>query len=103
VVKIIITMKSIKVDRSLKKIGLSIKNARKRRGITAALMAERLGITRGTLAKLEKGHPGVSIETFLTALMVFDRLDEVVGVIGNDPLGVALMDQKLPERVRIKK
>lgn len=96
-------MKSIKVDRSLKKIGLSIKNARKRRGITAALMAERLGITRGTLAKLEKGHPGVSIETFLTALMVFDRLDEVVGVIENDPLGVALMDQKLPERVRIKK
>ena len=96
-------MKSIKVDRSLKKIGLSLQNARKRRKITTALMAERLGISRGTLVKLEKGHPGISIETFLTALMALDKLDEVVDVLENDPLGIALMDKSLPKRVRIKK
>ena len=96
-------MKSIKVDRSLKKIGLSLQNARKRRKITTALMAERLGISRGTLVKLEKGHPGLSIETFLTALMVLDKLDDVVDVLENDPLGIALMDKSLPKRVRIKK
>lgn len=96
-------MKSIKVDRSLKKIGLSLQKARKRRSITTALMAERLGISRGTLVKLEKGYPGISIETFLTALMVLDKLDEVVNLLENDPLGIALMDQNLPKRVRIKK
>ena len=96
-------MKSIKVDRSLKKIGLSLQNARKRRKITTILMAERLGISRGTLVKLERGHPGISIETFLTALMVLDKLDEVVGVLENDFLGSALMDKTLPKRVRIKK
>ena len=96
-------MKSIKVDRSLKKIGLSLQNARKRRKITTALMAERLGISRGTLVKLEKGHPGISIETFLAALMMLDKLDEVVALLENDPLGIALMDKSLPKRVRIKK
>ena len=96
-------MKSIKVDRSLKKIGPSLQNARKRRKITTALMAERLGISRGTLVKLEKGRPGISIETFLTALMVLDKLDEVVALLENDPLGLALMDKSLPKRVRIKK
>ncbi|MGA8831362.1 MAG: helix-turn-helix transcriptional regulator [Desulfomonilaceae bacterium] len=96
-------MKSIKVERSLKKIGLSLQKARKRRSITTALMAERLGISRGTLVKLEKGYPGISIETFLTALMVLDKLDEVVNLLENDPLGIALMDQNLPKRVRIKK
>jgi len=66
-------------------------------------MAERLGISRGTLVKLEKGRPGISIETFLTALMVLDKLDEVVALLENDPLGLALMDKSLPKRVRIKK
>lgn len=96
-------MKSIKVNRALKNIGLSLQYARKRRKIPTTLMAERLGISRGTLAKLEKGHPGVSIEVFLLALMVLDKLDELVAVIEDDPLGIALMDESLPQRIRMKK
>ena len=55
------------------------------------------------LTKLEKGHPGVSIEMFLLALMVLDKLDELVAVIEDDPLGIVLMDESLPQRIRIKK
>ena len=96
-------MRSIKVQRALRKIGVELKNARKRRKIPTALMAERLGISRTTLANLEKGHPGVSIEIFLSALMVLDKLDDLVAMVENDPLGVALMDETLPKRIRIQK
>ena len=95
-------MKSIKVQRALRKIGTTLKNARKRRKIPTALMAERLGISRTTLANLEKGHPGVSIEIFLSALMVLDKLEDLVAAVESDPLGISLMDDTLPKRIRIK-
>ena len=40
---------------SLKNLGENIRNARKRRRITMALLAERAKISRVTLAKIEKG------------------------------------------------
>ena len=65
-----------------------------------ALMAEKLAISRNTWSSLEKGSPGVRLEVFVGALMVFDRLDELTKMLESDPLGVALMDEKLPQRVR---
>ena len=38
---------------------------RKLLGLTAEQLAERAGIARGTLRKLEQGDPGVSVEAFL--------------------------------------
>jgi DNA-binding XRE family transcriptional regulator len=45
----------IQVKRALLKLGRDLSDARKRRRITMELMAERAGITRKTLAKIEKG------------------------------------------------
>ena len=45
----------IPVRRALRKLGQDIKDARKRRRIPMALLAERARISRATLTKVEKG------------------------------------------------
>ncbi len=56
--------------------------ARKRRGLSASLVAERIGVSRDTLARLEAGHHAVALGTYLRALRVlglhrdFDTLAE---------------------------
>lgn len=95
-------MKSMKVERTLKKLGSDIQAARKRRNITTTLMAERIGITRVTLSKIEKGDPTTSIQSYALALHVLGKLDEVAQIMdrSNDLLGLDLMEQGLPKRIR---
>ena len=52
----------IPVTRLLKILGNDIKVARIRRRITSELMAQRIGISRITLAAIEKGSPTVILE-----------------------------------------
>lgn len=74
---------------------------RKLHGLTAEQVADRAGLTRGTLRRLEHGQP-VGFEVFLNVTRVLGVLDRVVTVL--DPyetdLGRARADQRLPERVR---
>lgn len=51
----------IPAKRALDKLGADIRDARRRRRIPTALMAERAGISRMTLNKIENGDPGVSM------------------------------------------
>ena len=48
-------------------LGLAIRQARGQRGWDQATLAERIGVTRSTLAKVERGHAG-SVATALRAL-----------------------------------
>ena len=50
----------IPVTRALRKLGHDIRDARRRRRIPVAILAERASISRMTLNKVEKGDPGVS-------------------------------------------
>ncbi|EIC23050.1 helix-turn-helix domain-containing protein [Thiorhodovibrio frisius] len=54
-------MKSIRIEHALRKLGADIRDARRRRRIGTELMAERMGVSRGTLNRLEAGNPAVSI------------------------------------------
>ena len=54
----------IPVRRALRKLGHDIRDARRRRRIPVAIMAERASISRMTLNKVEKGEPGVSMGTY---------------------------------------
>jgi transcriptional regulator with XRE-family HTH domain len=90
------------VRHALKKLGSDISVARRRRGISTALMAERAFTTRPTLAKVERGDPGVSLGVFASVLFVLgmtERLAELVDP-GRDPLGLALEEERLPKRIR---
>jgi hypothetical protein len=65
-------------------------------------MAERAFITRNTLAKVEKGDPGVSLGIYASVLFVLgmtDRLAELVDP-ARDPMGQDLDERRLPKRIR---
>jgi transcriptional regulator with XRE-family HTH domain len=68
-----------------------------------ALVAERAFVSRGTLARVERGEPGVSLGIYATVLFVFGMADRVgeLADSGKDPVGLALEDERLPRRVRM--
>lgn len=95
----------IPVDRALRKLGRDIGDARRRRRIPAAILAERASISRTTLVKVEKGDPGVSIGIYAKVLFVLgmvDRLAELAD-IRHDERGLELQEERLPKRVRRSK
>lgn len=94
----------IPVKKALKKLGKDIKEARLRRRIPVALMAERIGISRVTLKSIEDGQPTVSMGIYATALYVLGMLDRLdVADIAFDAVGQALSSEELPKRIVLKK
>ena len=90
---------------ALRKLGEDIRDARRRRRITMALLAERAGINVITLAKIEKGHTGTSMGAYASALNglgMLGRLRDVADGI-HDLTGQMLADERLPKRVRIRR
>lgn len=89
---------------ALAKLGQDIRAARVRRGITAAELAERAFISRLTITRLEKGHPGVSLGVLAHVLWVLE-LEGNLGALAdpqNDRLGTLLAVDALPKYVRKK-
>lgn len=95
----------IPVRRALRKLGGDIQAARRRRHIATQLMAERAGISRTTLHKIEKGEPGVSLGHYASVLFVLgmcERLAELADLT-YDTLGQELEEAHLPKRIRSRK
>ncbi|HEY3509429.1 helix-turn-helix transcriptional regulator [Kribbella sp. NPDC051137] len=84
------------------RIGAHLTAWRKLQGLTAAQVADRAGVSRDTLRRLEHGETTVGLDVFLNVARVLGTLDRVVGTL--DPyetdLGRARADQALPKRVR---
>lgn len=95
----------IPVSRVLRKLGRDIRAARLRRRIPTALLSERASISRTTLGKLEKGDPGVSIGIVTTVLFVLGMSERVAELadIRHDELGLALDEERLPQRIRLRR
>ncbi len=89
--------------KALRKMGKDISGARRRRRITIKLMAERAGVSRATIGKIEQGDPTTSIGGYSAVLFVLgmtERLGNVVDAI-YDVTGRQLEEEKLPQRVRL--
>lgn len=96
---------SLAVRRSLRKLGLDIRDARRRRGLPAEIVAERAFTSRPTLRRIERGDHGVSIGIYaavLHALGLLDGLGELASP-ARDEIGMAMASEKLPKRVRLRK
>lgn len=93
------------VDRALRKLGRDIRDARLRRRISTAVMAERASISRTTLSKLEKGDPGVSLGHYATVLFVLGMAERLADLadVKSDTIGLALEEERLPQRIRKRK
>lgn len=85
-------------------LGADIRDARRRRRLTMALVAERAFTSRSTLQRIEEGDPAVSIGIYaavLHALGLLDGLGQLAGPLA-DSLGQALAAEALPKRIRLK-
>jgi transcriptional regulator with XRE-family HTH domain len=96
---------SLPVKRGLLKLGHDLRDARRRRRIPTALMAERVGISRTTLLKAEKGDAAVSIGVYATMLFVLGMNERFAELADprDDEVGLALDEERLPKRIRLKK
>ncbi len=90
------------VARALRKLGRDIRDARLRRRIPTAIMAERASISRTTLSKVEKGDAGVSLGNYATVLFVLGLTDRLAALadVTTDSRGLELEEENLPQRIR---
>ncbi|GAB17037.1 hypothetical protein GOEFS_018_00690 [Gordonia effusa NBRC 100432] len=83
-------------------IGQQLAAWRKLQSLTAAQVAERADVARGTLSKIENGDAGVSFVAILKVARVLGVLDALISA--TDPYetdrGRARADEVLPKRVR---
>lgn len=91
------------VSRMLSALGENIRLARLRRGFSAALVAERAGMSRTTLRAVEHGEPTVSMASYANALHALGLHEDLASVALDDELGRKLQDAKLPTRKRAPK
>lgn len=67
-------------------------------------MAERIQTSVATLRRMEKGDPRVAIGTIAQAFFVLGELNKITDMLdtASDDIGLALMNEQLPQRVRSK-
>ena len=84
-----------KVRRVLAELGENVRLARKRRGLSATLTAERAGLSRPTLRAIERGDPGITLGSLANVLHSLG-LEADIGTVGRaDPVGRQLQDAAL--------
>jgi DNA-binding XRE family transcriptional regulator len=93
-----------RVARALRETGGGLATWRKLQGLTQAQLADRAGVNRKTVMRLEHGDGGVSVENLFRVLRVLGVLDHATQAL--DPLqtdvGRMRADERLPQRVRPK-
>jgi transcriptional regulator with XRE-family HTH domain len=93
------------IRRANRQLAEDLRTWRKLRGLTQAQLADRAGISRAALGRLEHGGEGVSLETFLRVLRALGVLDSALKAV--DPyesdIGRLRSAEELPRRVRPSK
>ena len=96
---------SAAVRRTLRKLGGDLHDARRRRQLPMAVVAERAFTSRPTLQRIEKGDPSVSIGIYAAVLQALGLLDDLgqLADIANDPVGQNLSSASLPRHTHLKR
>lgn len=85
-----------KTEEILKTMGEQIKLARLRRNLSTELVAERAGISRASLWKVESGNPSVAMGIYAAVLHALNNMDKDLLLIAkDDELGRQLQDMNL--------
>lgn len=90
------------VQRALRGLGRDIQIARKKRRLPVADFAARMGVSQGTVVRLEKGEPGVGLGSVAMAFLALGelrRLEDLLDV-SRDDTGLMLDLDSLPQRIR---
>ena len=93
-----------KTQEMLSILGEQIKLARLRRHISVNIAAERAGVSRVTVWRVEKGDPGVAIGIYANVLHALNGLDkDLLLVARDDALGRDIQDIDLLRSGKIRK
>ncbi len=91
-----------RTERAAQALGENLRTWRRLLGYTTIQVADRAGISRPTLSKIEHGDPGVSLGPVLAVARVLGVTDKLLAA--SDPyetdLGRASANRVLPERIR---
>lgn len=80
-------------EKILRTMGEQIKLARLRRNLTAELVAERAGISRSSVWKVETGNPAVAMGIYAAVLHALGGMDEdMLLVAKDDEMGRKMQD-----------
>lgn len=92
-----------RVSRLLDDMGARLKLARLRRKYASETVAQRAGITRRTLSKVEQGDPAVAMGVYARVMQVL-RLEGDFALLGvDDELGRKLQDAEITPKLRAPK
>src|SRR5579859_7233652 len=86
--------------RILEGLGGRLKAARLRRRYSAEMVAQRAGIARATLFRIEQGDPGVAFGNYARVMQVLRLEQDVNRLATDDELGRKLQDAELGIRAR---
>lgn len=86
------------------RLGDDINRARRAWRMSIEDFVQRMGVGRGTLSRLEKSDPSVSIGKIAAALQALGKLHRLGDLINpaTDNAGLMLADRTLPMRVRTR-
>jgi transcriptional regulator with XRE-family HTH domain len=88
------------LGRILTGVGDKLKAARLRRRYSADMVAQRAGIARDTLSRIERGDPGVSFGNYARVMQAL-RLEQDLNLLAaDDELGRKLQDAEIGVRAR---
>jgi len=90
-------------QRMLTSLGEQIRLARLRRDLSSEQIAERAGISRGTLIKIERGEEGVAMGYYFRVLIALGLAQDILLLAKDDELGRKLQDAKLETKERASK
>src|SRR5271157_4541803 len=86
--------------RTLGGFGEKLKAARLRRRYSADMVAQRAGIARATLYRIELGDPGVSLGNYARVMQVLRLEQDLNRLAADDELGRKLQDAEIGARAR---
>lgn len=95
----------LKTRQALKQFGSDLKDARRRRRLPTAVVAERAQISLPTLRRVERGDASVSLGVYATVLWALG-LSERLGQLAapeTDTVGMELEEERLPKRIHLKR
>ena len=90
---------SPRVAQASARLGENLRLARQRRRLTMQMVAERAGISRVTLSKIEHGDPSVTLGAYASVLFVLGLEQQLEALAADDALGRTLQDLAIGRRV----
>ncbi|MCY3883629.1 MAG: helix-turn-helix transcriptional regulator [Gammaproteobacteria bacterium] len=90
------------VSRATARIGSALRTARLRRRLSQKDMAMKMGVSLGTVQRMERGDPGVAIGNIAMAFLCINCLQKLENVLNSslDEIGAAMDAVYLPNRAR---